>query len=64
VYVGAVCETPAGRRAVINTRCLEDRTAFVQEAAHPDYDGEAVKARLKRRGLNWTPVTLHDFRDP
>jgi len=64
VYVGAVCETPGGRRTVINTICLTDRAAFVREAAHPDYDGETVEARLERRGLNWTPVTLLDIRDP
>lgn len=58
VYIGAVCETPAGGRAVINTRCLEDRAAFVQDAGHPDYDGETVEARLARRALNWTPAVL------
>lgn len=61
VYVGAVCETRVGRRAVINTRCLDDQAAFVREAVHPDYDGEAVEDRLVRRALNWTPVVMHDF---
>ncbi|MBS0640660.1 MAG: aldehyde-activating protein [Proteobacteria bacterium] len=60
VYVGAVCDTPAGLRAVINTRCLDDQAAFVQTAVHPDYDNETVEARLARRALNWTPVSLHD----
>jgi hypothetical protein len=60
VYVGAVCETPVGRRAVINTRCLDDRATFVQEAMHPDYDGEAVEERLNRRAVNWTPTVMHD----
>ena len=46
VYVGAVCETRVGRRAVINTRCLDDQAAFVREAVHPNYDGEAVEDRL------------------
>lgn len=33
----------AGRApSAINTRCLDDRTAFVREAAHPDYDGGPV----------------------
>jgi hypothetical protein len=59
VYVGAVCETSSGRRAVINTLCLQDRGAFVREAVHPDYDGETVEARLARRGANWTPVVMH-----
>jgi hypothetical protein len=61
VYIGAVCETPTGRRAVINTRCLDDRATFVQQAVHPNYDGETVEARLARRALNWTPAILHDL---
>jgi hypothetical protein len=60
VYIGAVCETLAGLRAVINTLCLNDPTAFVRSAVHPDYDGETVDARLARRALNWTPVIVHD----
>jgi hypothetical protein len=60
VYVGAVCDTPTGRRSVINTRCLTDRAAFTQQAAHPDYDGEAVDARLARRAQNWMPTIVHD----
>jgi hypothetical protein len=60
VYVGAVCDTAAGTRSVINTRCLHDRAAFTQAAAHPDYDGEAVEHRLARRARNWMPVTLHE----
>jgi hypothetical protein len=61
VYAGAVCETPAGRRAVINTRCLDDRAAFVREATHPDHDGENVEDRLARRAMNWTPTVMHDI---
>jgi hypothetical protein len=60
VYVGAVCETPAGCRAVINTLCLNDRAAFVQQATHPDYDQETVEMRLARRARNWTPAAMHD----
>ena len=58
VYIGAVCETPAGMRAVINTNCLEDRAAFTQEPLHPDHDGEATEARLARRAATWTPTAL------
>jgi hypothetical protein len=58
VYVAAVCDTPAGSRAVINTRCLDDREAFVREAEHPDYDGETTDARLARRARNWMPVVV------
>ncbi|HET6606553.1 MAG TPA: hypothetical protein VFG62_07785 [Rhodopila sp.] len=61
VYIGAVCETPVGLRAVINTLCLADRSDFVREAEHPDYDGETVDARLMRRGRNWTPAVLHEL---
>jgi hypothetical protein len=59
VYVGAVCDTPSGRRAVINTRCLDDRAAFDQRAERPDYDGEATDMRLTRREANWMPLTIH-----
>jgi hypothetical protein len=60
VYVGAVCETSSGLRAVLNTLCLQDRGAFVREAVRPDYDGEAVEARLARRAVNWMPAVV-DF---
>ena len=46
VYVGAVCETRSGLRAVVNVNCLDDRAAFTQAPAAPDYDGEATEARL------------------
>ncbi len=59
VYIGAVCETAAGTRAVVNTNCLEDRAAFAQEPVRPDYDGEATEARLARRAANWMPAVLH-----
>jgi hypothetical protein len=64
VYVGAVCDTPTGCRAVINTLCLADRAAFTQQAAHPDYDNEEVEARLARRGRNWMPTIVHDVSPP
>jgi hypothetical protein len=60
VYVGAVCETPSGRRAVINTLCLRDRDAFTQEPMRPYYDGEATETRLARREANWMPLVKHD----
>jgi hypothetical protein len=59
VYVGAVCETEAGTRAVVNTNCLNDRAAFTQEPMRPDYDGEATEARLSRRATNWMPTVVH-----
>ncbi len=58
VYIGAVCDTAAGRRAVINTRCLGDGGAFTRAAVHPDYDAEAVEARLVRRAATWMPTVV------
>ncbi|HEX4171256.1 MAG TPA: hypothetical protein VHY82_02115 [Acetobacteraceae bacterium] len=58
VYVGAVCETSSGWRAVINTNCLNDREAFTQAPAAPDYEGESTAARLDRRATNWMPVSV------
>jgi hypothetical protein len=59
VYIGAVCETADGLRAVTNTNALDDRDAFTQAAARPDHDGETTAARLARRSVNWTPAILH-----
>ena len=59
VYVGAIGETAAGTRAVINTNCLEDRAAFTQQPIPVDHDGEATGDRLTRRAANWTPATIH-----
>lgn len=59
VYVGAVCETTAGMRAVANTNALDDRAAFTGQPACPDHSGEATEARLTRRAATWTPAILH-----
>jgi hypothetical protein len=58
VYVGAFCETGAGLRAVVNVNCLDDRAAFTQVPAAPDYDGETTDARLDRRAMNWMPAAI------
>jgi hypothetical protein len=58
VYVGAVCETSSGLRAVVNVNCLDDRAAFTRAPAAPDYDGETTDARLGRRATNWMPATV------
>jgi hypothetical protein len=58
VYVGAVCETSSGPRAVLNVNCLDDRAAFTQTPVSPDYDGEAAEARLERRAANWMPAAV------
>ena len=57
VYIGAMCETAAGPRCVINTLCLSELASFTGEAMRPDYDGEAMETRLARRSANWMPVT-------
>jgi len=59
IYIGAICETPAGTRAVINTNCLDDRAAFTRKPVPVDHDGEAIEDRLARRAANWTPATVH-----
>jgi hypothetical protein len=56
VYVGALCETASGLRTVINVNCLDDRAAFTQTPALPEYDGEPTEARLERRSANWMPA--------
>ena len=58
VYVGAFCETKSGLRAVVNVNCLDDRAAFTQAPATPDYDGETTDARLDRRATNWMPAII------
>ena len=58
IYIGAVCDTPDGPRAVTNVNSLEDRAAFTQQPAHPNHDGEATEARMARRAANWTPAVL------
>ncbi len=58
-YIGAVCDTAAGTRAVINTNCLDDRALFTQTARPVDHDGESTGDRLTRRAANWTPATVH-----
>jgi hypothetical protein len=59
VYIGAVGQTAAGIRAVINTTCLDDRAAFIGQPIPVDHDGEAMDDRLARRSANWTPATIH-----
>src|SRR5580692_6806044 len=51
-YIGAVCETAAGTRAVVNVNCLADRARFTQTPAASNYDGETSDKRLSRRAVN------------
>jgi hypothetical protein len=59
VYIGAVCETDLGLRAVINANCLADRAAFPPASSFPNHDDEATEARIARRAANWTPAVIH-----
>lgn len=59
VYIGAICQTDRGLRAVTNVNSLADRAAFPPAAAFPDHDAEPVAARLARRAANWTPAVVH-----
>ena len=59
VYIGAIGDTGAGTRAVINTTCLDDRALFTREPAPTDHDGETTTDRLARRAANWTPAVIN-----
>ena len=59
VYTGAVCDTPSGLRATINTNSLDDRARFTQAATAVNHDGENLSDRLARRAGTWTPAALH-----
>jgi hypothetical protein len=59
VYLGAVCETASGTRAVVNTNCLDDRAAFTRQPSPVDHNGERTEDRLARRAAYWTPATIH-----
>lgn len=59
IYIGAVCETAAGLRAVVNTNALDDRGAFTQATTATDYEGETTEERLARRAVRWMPAILH-----
>ena len=59
VYIGAVCETAAGLRAVTNVNSLSDRAAFPPASSFPDHDGEPAAAKIVRRAANWTPAVIH-----
>jgi len=57
-FIGAVCDTPTGRRAVVNLKCLSEGSTLTTKIQDFDYDAETVEQRLARRGRNWTPVTV------
>jgi len=57
--IAAVCETPAGLRAVVSTNALGDRAAFTQTPSPTDYEGETAEARLARRAARWMSAAVH-----
>jgi DNA-binding response OmpR family regulator len=59
VYIGAICETELGTRAVINTNSLADRARFTGCPAAVDHDAETPDDRIARRAANWTPAIIH-----
>lgn len=59
IYIGAVCDTPDGTRAVININSLEDRAAFTGVPNPTSHDSETVDNRIARRAANWTPTVIH-----
>lgn len=56
VFVTAVTETPAGMRAVLNSRALTDMALDNARIVVASLDGESVESRQARRARNWTPV--------
>ena len=57
-FVGAVCDTPTGFRAVVNLKCLKEGAALTTKIQDFDYDAETPDQRLARRGRNWTPAVI------
>jgi hypothetical protein len=60
VYLGAMCESPSGPRAVINTLCLTERAAFTHPAAATDREDETTATRMARREATWMPIVVHN----
>ena len=58
IYIGAVCDTASGTRAVINVNSLEDRATFSAVPEASNYDGETTETRLARRAERWMPVVV------
>ena len=58
VYIGALCETASGLRAVLNVNCLDDREHFTSAPVMHDFDGERIENRSSRRAANWMPAVL------
>jgi hypothetical protein len=57
-YLGAMGDFAAGKKAVVNIRCLDDPDVF-ETVGPTTFEGESLDARLARRDRNWTPAVLH-----
>lgn len=56
VFVAALTETDAGRRAVINVRVLDGISLNFGAVLEARFDDETPMQRAARRSRNWTPV--------
>ena len=56
VFVAALTETSAGRRAVINARVLDGIALNFSAVIEARFDDETPMQRAARRSRNWTPV--------
>ena len=57
VFVAAVAETAAGRRAVINARVIEGVSLDFTQVTGVHFDDESPAQRGERRARFWTPVS-------
>lgn len=57
VYLGAaMTEDEGGGYAIVNSRALDNSSAFAGPAQPVVYDGESVEERIARRRARWTPL--------
>jgi hypothetical protein len=59
VYVGAICDTAAGLRGVVNVNCLGDRAAFTATPEVTDFEAEPPDQRRDRRAKDWMLAVVH-----
>ena len=62
VYLGAIQETEAGLRGVLNVAGALMTELVRDDAPVMDFDAEDPEARNARRARNWTPVKLEERR--
>jgi hypothetical protein len=56
VYLGTQTQSPAGRIAVLNVRCLLLNESDLPARQPMHYEAESPESRLARRQARWTPV--------